>query len=803
MQKLMFVFLVLMLCTATWAQTGGPDAFGYTWANSNAAGGPAYAWLEHNNPTTLDSMADDWVSGQIPLGFTFPFYGQEYTYIYICSNGIIGFNSDNITSWQNAAIPTADTPNNFIGWFWDDMNPSYSWADAHIDYETITWNGQPAFLISVFDMPEYNDSGAYPANCMQGQCLLAQNGAILVQYDWFGSSFDRSHASVGIENADASIGLQYAYQNAAMFTDDMAIQFYPPSAFENDLAAVSLLGNSFPSLDREETYTVTVENEGSLMQWNFVVQLLTAAGEVLTESDGGVLLSGESSEFTIAWTPADATIDELYARVVLNTDENPDNNLCNPLPLWVRPADVDAATVGFGGERSNRVPLNFYYRASLTETLYLADELAMDTGVLTRLAWQSSFYEPCWDKPVRIWVGETTQADLATGWISCDDLTLVYDGLLDFPAGEHTIQVPFQTFYVYEGGNLVVMVERALDTTSYSQENIFVCTNDADQHPERVRRWQSDVEQPDPQNPTDGQLGGIFANTGLFFTVGPTVVRVYPLSPEGVVYSGEQVTLTSETGGESYTVGTGVWAEFSDVAPDFYTVSVTADGFMPCSSEHVRVEASCDIEVALVDSVRAPQNVACNEHGELTWDAPWDYVLINREAARATTGTREAMTFDVLLNGQLYDTVEAACQYSFYYLFEGLTVGQSYTAGVRVVFSEGETATASVNFTYTSAAVSHDDNNLINGIGGIYPNPFNPRARVAYALTSPGHAVLSVYDVRGRLVRTLAEGNLPAGEHTVVWDGRDDTDRACSSGVYFFRLSTQGRSYTHKALLLK
>jgi hypothetical protein len=247
-------------------------------------------------------MADDWVSGQIPLGFTFPFYGQEYTYIYICSNGIIGFKLRQHHPWQNAAIPTADTPNNFIGWFWDDMNPSYSWADAHIDYETITWNGQPAFLISVFDMPEYNDSGAYPANCMQGQCLLAQNGAILVQYDWFGSSFDRSHASVGIENADASIGLQYAYQNAAMFTDDMAIQFYPPSAFENDLAAVSLLGNSFPRSTAKRPTRYRGER-GLAHEWNFVVQLLTAAGDVLTESDGGVLLSGVSSGLPLPGRP--------------------------------------------------------------------------------------------------------------------------------------------------------------------------------------------------------------------------------------------------------------------------------------------------------------------------------------------------------------------------------------------------------------------------------------------------------------------------------------------------------------------
>jgi hypothetical protein len=66
------------------------------------------------------------------------------------------------------------------------------------------------------------------------------------------------------------------------------------------------------------------------------------------------------------------------------------------------------------------------------------------------------------------------------------------------------------------------------------------------------------------------------------------------------------------------------------------------------------------------------------------------------------------------------------------------------------------------------------------------------------ALTSPGHAVLSVYDVRGRLVRTLAEGNLPAGSNGGVgWARRHRP--GLLQRVYFFRQSTQGRSYTHKA----
>ena len=49
---------------------------------------------------------------------------------------------------------------------------------------------------------------------------------------------------------------------------------------------------------------------------------------------------------------------------------------------------------------------------------------------------------------------------------------------------------------------------------------------------------------------------------------------------------------------------------------------------------------------------------------------------------------------------------------------------------------------------------------------------------------------LKIYDAAGRLVRTLAEGPEGVGDHSVSWDGRDDSGAAMSSGVYFYRLST-------------
>ncbi len=83
------------------------------------------------------------------------------------------------------------------------------------------------------------------------------------------------------------------------------------------------------------------------------------------------------------------------------------------------------------------------------------------------------------------------------------------------------------------------------------------------------------------------------------------------------------------------------------------------------------------------------------------------------------------------------------------------------------------------------------------------PNPFNPATSIDFVMGAEGRAVIRVYDVAGRLVRTLLDERRPAGRHTAVWDGRDDDGRTAASGTYFYQLETEGRTYARKAMLLK
>ena len=81
---------------------------------------------------------------------------------------------------------------------------------------------------------------------------------------------------------------------------------------------------------------------------------------------------------------------------------------------------------------------------------------------------------------------------------------------------------------------------------------------------------------------------------------------------------------------------------------------------------------------------------------------------------------------------------------------------------------------------------------VATALGAARPNPFNPSTTIAFRLGAADHATLAVYTVGGRLVRTLLDEGLAAGEHAARWDGRDDQGRDVASGTYLYRLRTSG-----------
>jgi|WetSurMetagenome_2_1015567.scaffolds.fasta_scaffold68852_3 hypothetical protein len=84
-----------------------------------------------------------------------------------------------------------------------------------------------------------------------------------------------------------------------------------------------------------------------------------------------------------------------------------------------------------------------------------------------------------------------------------------------------------------------------------------------------------------------------------------------------------------------------------------------------------------------------------------------------------------------------------------------------------------------------------------------YPNPFNPSTTVEYMLPASGNVEIRVFDLNGRLVRSLENGFQPQGEHRAIWDGRDDGGTQVASGPYFCHVTFGNAALSKKMLLIK
>jgi hypothetical protein len=84
-----------------------------------------------------------------------------------------------------------------------------------------------------------------------------------------------------------------------------------------------------------------------------------------------------------------------------------------------------------------------------------------------------------------------------------------------------------------------------------------------------------------------------------------------------------------------------------------------------------------------------------------------------------------------------------------------------------------------------------------------YPNPFNPVTTITYLLPVSGHVELAVFNLSGRRICTLVNGNRAAAKHQVQWDGKNGQGENVASGVYIYQLKTNGFIQSRRLLLLR
>ncbi len=159
---------------------GGPDNFGYSWIDSEEAGGPDWAWTDiSENGILIEGLGDDMVVGPLEMDFDFPFYGQDKNLFWISSNGCISFN-DQFIPFANSPIPTNNSFVDFIAWFWDDLTIDTALTSVYFK------NFEEKTVIQFNKMVHYPGTESF----ITAQVILMNNGAILVRYKQVSENFE-------------------------------------------------------------------------------------------------------------------------------------------------------------------------------------------------------------------------------------------------------------------------------------------------------------------------------------------------------------------------------------------------------------------------------------------------------------------------------------------------------------------------------------------------------------------------------------------------------------------------------------
>jgi hypothetical protein len=160
---------------------------------------------------------------------------------------------------------------------------------------------------------------------------------------------------------------------------------------------------------------------------------------------------------------------------------------------------------------------------------------------------------------------------------------------------------------------------------------------------------------------------------------------------------------------------------------------------------------------------------------------------------------------EVLVDAEVVDRLEfdavfdQGWSWSVYYVY---SVDCVFRVTVRDDFGLESSASSAVFTIYTPASDAGAVPTAAT-LAAPAPNPFNPRTEVSFTLAEAGRVRLAVYDLQGRLVRRLVDGDLPAGAHTRAWNGRGDDGRRLAGGSYLVRLDADGAAaQTRKAVLL-
>jgi hypothetical protein len=806
----------------------GPDAQGYYAFDDTDTGydqAPAYAWIEIDPDlggsgtsvglTDTGEGLDD--TGTVMLPFAFSFYGEEYDRISICSNGWLAFGTTYQKHYRNWTMPGAGGADNLVAVFWDDLelgagSDVLTWHDTDNHCFVVEWNGM---------------RNAYNGTTETFQALLYDpayqagdtgDGVIVCQYATVANvDGQNGYATVGLQNADHSDGLLYTYWNryaagGATLAAGRAIKFstVAPQAQGYLEGDVTCLGSGQPVdgatvriLEAGRALTTQVNGHylGTSPEGSFTV---VAEHPSFAPDTAYAVAIVEETTTTLDFALVDAAGPAILADALGNTDD--------PVGPYVVQATI--------GDYSGVAAAHFYYTSSATGGPHELPLVLVDpaTGLYeaqipgqplgTRVQyWLTAAdtggretSEPAgapWDvhgflvveivdifsddmESDQGWtIGEGGDTATTGIWVRVDP-NGVWEGSVEVQPEDDATPAPGSQCYItgndpsgsaqgaddVDGGR-TTLLSPVLDLSAHDVATVDYArwyTNDTGNSP-GLDYWRVEVN--------DGLGWQTLENTNA--SARTWLARSFALQDVIDLSATVQLRFVAE----DLTPGSVVEAGVDEFHVQAYTD--VADGAPPA------------VTVTYPDGGEVLQGGGTFLY-DVTWNAGDDIGVVQVEILLSVDG------------GASYPTVLAEGPLTSPWSWQPPGLEET-DCRLKVIVHDAQMNTtedaSDADFSITSISGIGDMPGLGFALAQNHPNPFNPRTRIEYGLPRAQRVSLRIYDLQGRLVRTLVDARQEPGLHAVIWGGENDLGARVSSGLYFYRLRGDNGTLTRKMLLLK
>jgi|GEM_PF-2684196 len=207
-----------------------------------------FRWLDATDGGTQTGITTDDGSELAELPFPFTFYDDVYDVVTISANGYVSFGDSPSRGFANLPIPHRGLPNGFAAPFWNDFNPK---SGGQIWYRTVGEAPNRQFVVSWIDLPHYNNIGDATFQVILDESTNGIEFQYLdVEFGMRQLDYGRS-ATIGIEQATGTIGLQFAYEDASIrsYAGEMGLLFSATNAgdpiIETSLIDTAIVGHDF------------------------------------------------------------------------------------------------------------------------------------------------------------------------------------------------------------------------------------------------------------------------------------------------------------------------------------------------------------------------------------------------------------------------------------------------------------------------------------------------------------------------------------------------------------------------------